>query len=181
MNDGRVVTYATYSTPCAVCRQPMAIGSLIELHAAARRWTHAECAAGELATCALITKLGKRCRGVPLLDAERCALHATPAEREAAAAARAERRAEREAEVVRPMGLADLLDYLATSTRELQADLWTMRDAIDAELAGDSHALAVAALATLAGLYDDATDTVRTLADKLAIPLPADLYGPSSC
>ena len=181
MNDGRIATYATYSTPCAVCRRPMVIGALIELHATSRRWTHAECATGELATCAVVTKSGKRCRGFPLLGAEHCSLHATPDERAARDIARAELRAEREAEAVRPMGLADLLDYLAASTRELQADLWTMRDAIDAELAGDRHALAVAALATLAGLYDDATDTVRTLADKLAIPLPADLYGPSSC
>jgi hypothetical protein len=49
MNDGRIVTRATYSTPCAVCRQPMAIGSLIELRAGARRWMHAECASGETA------------------------------------------------------------------------------------------------------------------------------------
>jgi hypothetical protein len=44
----------------------------------------------------------------------------------------------------------------------------------------DRHALAVAALVKLAGLYDLATETVHTLAEDLSILLPARLYGPPS-
>jgi hypothetical protein len=80
-----------------------------------------------------------------------------------------------------PMPLLDILEYVTGKTRELQADLWTLRDAVDAHLTGTRHAAAVAALAELAAAYDDASTTARTLAADLGIRLPADLYGPSSC
>jgi hypothetical protein len=79
-----------------------------------------------------------------------------------------------------PMKVADMLDYFARHTRELQADLWILRDAIDADVTDDRHVLAVGALVKLAGLYDDATETVHTLAEDLSILLPARLYGPSA-
>jgi hypothetical protein len=80
-----------------------------------------------------------------------------------------------------PMQLPDLLSYLTTRTRELQADLWTLRDALDAHLTGTRHTSGIVAAAELAALYDDATNTVRTLAAELNIALPADHYGPASC
>jgi hypothetical protein len=48
-------------------------------------------------------------------------------------------------------------------------------------LTDQRHTFAVGALTELVELYDDATNTVRTLAADLRIPLPANLYGPSSC
>ncbi|HEY5273688.1 MAG TPA: hypothetical protein VIJ34_10695 [Acidimicrobiales bacterium] len=43
------------------------------------------------------------------------------------------------------------------------------------DLTGTRHAAAVAALAEL---FDDATNTLRTFASDLRIPLPAELFGP---
>jgi hypothetical protein len=80
-----------------------------------------------------------------------------------------------------PMQVPDLLSYFTTRTRELQADLWTMRDAFDGHLVGNQYAAGIAALAKLAALYDDATNAVRHLAVELNIPLPPDHYGPASC
>jgi hypothetical protein len=77
-----------------------------------------------------------------------------------------------------PMTVPDMLAYFTERTRELQADLWTFRDAIDAHLRDTRRDTAVAALAELAELFDDATNTVRTLASDLRIPLPAELFGP---
>jgi hypothetical protein len=75
----------------------------------------------------------------------------------------------------------DVLGYLAAGTRDLQADLWTLRDALDAHLTGKRHTSGIAAVAELAALLDDATNTVRTLAAELNIALPPNLYGPASC
>jgi hypothetical protein len=80
-----------------------------------------------------------------------------------------------------PMEVPDLLSYFTVRTRELQADLWTLRDALDVHTAGDTHSAGVCALALLASLYDDATNVVRNLAADLNIPLPPDHYGPASC
>lgn len=80
-----------------------------------------------------------------------------------------------------PMPLLDILEYVTGKTRELQADLWTLRDAIDAHLTGTRHAVALVAMAELAAAYDDASTAARALASDLGITLPADLYGPSSC
>jgi hypothetical protein len=80
-----------------------------------------------------------------------------------------------------PMAVPDVLGYLAAGTRDLQADLWTLRDALDAHLTGKRHTSGIAAVAELAALLDDATNTVRTLAAELNIALPPNLYGPASC
>ena len=74
-----------------------------------------------------------------------------------------------------PMTVPDMLAYFTEHTSELQADLWTFREAIDAHLRGTRRDTAVAALAELAELYAEATDTLRTLASDLRIPLPAEL------
>jgi hypothetical protein len=79
------------------------------------------------------------------------------------------------------MSVADVLDYFARHTREMQADLWTLREAIDAHLSGRRHARAVTALAELGPLYDDATNTVRALAADLGIRLDPDRFGVTSC
>jgi hypothetical protein len=80
-----------------------------------------------------------------------------------------------------PMAVSDVLGYLAAGTRDLQADLWTLRDALDAHLTGERHTSGIVAVAELAALLDDATNTVRALAAELNIALPPNLYGPASC
>lgn len=78
-----------------------------------------------------------------------------------------------------PMPLFDAVNFHATEARDRLADLWTLRDSLDAERSGPVHAVAVERLAELAQHYAAALDATRHLAADLGLPLDVDTCGPA--
>ena len=60
--------------------------------------------------------------------------------------------------------MVDVLDHLACDLDEHLADLWSLRDAVDAELVGDAHEAAVAGIASLAREFLNAVERVQAMA-----------------
>ncbi len=96
----------------------------------------------------------------------------TPAEVDAAAARLAPRA---RAKGLPPMNTGDALDGMAEELRLALADLWTLRDSIDAELGGrPDHAMAVEHLRMLADSYAETLDHLRDLAAVVGHVIPLD-------
>lgn len=62
------------------------------------------------------------------------------------------------------LSMGDVLDHLACDLDEHLADLWALRDAVDAELEGEAHDAAVAGIASLAAEFLNAVERVQAIA-----------------
>ena len=61
--------------------------------------------------------------------------------------------------------MGDVLDQLAWHLDEHLANLWALRDVVDAEMEGGAHEAAVAGIASLAGEFLNAVERVQAMAN----------------
>lgn len=96
----------------------------------------------------------------------------TPAELDKATSALVGKRAS-----LPPAALLDMVNFHAQEAADRLADLWTLRDSLNAERSGPDHAAAVGHMAELAEHYGNVLDTVRRMATALDVPLDLDAPG----